>query len=79
MNNIEHLSPLVRRITAPNAGPMTGTGANACLVGIERIAVIDPGPAIDEHIEAILKACNGKLKWVVVTIPTRITLRRPRR
>ena len=67
MNKITQLSSLVRRITAPNPGPMTGSGTNTYLVGVEQIAVIDPGPAITEHIDAILAACGNRLKWVVVT------------
>ena len=61
------LSPLVRRITAPNPGPMTGPGTNSYLIGKEQIAVIDPGPAIPSHVDAILQACNGRLKWILVT------------
>ncbi|HYV59407.1 MAG TPA: MBL fold metallo-hydrolase, partial [Acidimicrobiia bacterium] len=38
------LSPLVRRIVAPNPGPLTGPGTNTYLVGIDEVAVIDPGP-----------------------------------
>ena len=40
------LSPMVRRIVARNAGIMTGPGTNTYLVGIDEIAVIDPGPAM---------------------------------
>jgi len=61
------LSPLVRRITAPNGGLMTGYGTNTYLVGNEEIAVVDPGPAIDSHIEAILSEARGRIKWVLVT------------
>ncbi len=67
MNTIKQLSPMVRRITAPNAGPMTGAGTNTYLVGTQEVAVIDPGPVIASHTEEILRACDGKLKWVVVT------------
>ncbi len=38
------LSPLVRRVVAPNPGPFTGPGTNTYLVGIDEVAVIDPGP-----------------------------------
>src|SRR2546430_188259 len=38
------LSPLVRRIVAPNPGLMTGPGTNTYLVGIDEVAVVDPGP-----------------------------------
>jgi len=50
------LSPLVRRIVAPNPGPMTGPGTNTYLVGIDEVAVIDPGPDTKKHIDAIVGA-----------------------
>ncbi|MCB1668718.1 MAG: MBL fold metallo-hydrolase [Pseudomonadales bacterium] len=61
------LSDLVRRITAPNPGRMTGNGTNTYLVGNEKVAVIDPGPPIDSHINEILGACGDRLKWILVT------------
>ena len=51
------LSPHVARITAPNPGPMTGPGTNSYLVGSgSRWVVIDPGPAIDRHVQALIAA-----------------------
>ncbi|MFA5632885.1 MAG: MBL fold metallo-hydrolase, partial [Porticoccaceae bacterium] len=64
---VYQLSPLVRRITAPNGGMMTGPGTNTYLVGRDEIAVVDPGPLIDSHVEAILAATGGAIKWVVAT------------
>ncbi len=63
------LSPRVRRITAPNPGMMTGPGTNTYLVGdaATGIAVIDPGPAIDAHVEAILTAVDGPIRWIFCT------------
>lgn len=61
------ISRRVRRLTAGNIGPMTGPGTNTYLVGERDIAVIDPGPAMDEHIEAILNACGDRLKWIIPT------------
>jgi len=52
----------VTRVTAPNPGIMTGPGTNSYIVG--GVAVIDPGPAIDSHIEALLKY---KPKYVLCT------------
>ncbi|MGI8793995.1 MAG: MBL fold metallo-hydrolase [Acidimicrobiales bacterium] len=61
------LSPLVRRIIAPNPGVMTGPGTNTYLVGIDEIAVIDPGPADESHLDAIV-GCGGDLiRWILVT------------
>lgn len=61
------LTPLVRRITASNASILTGPGTNTYLVGTKDIAVIDPGSDDPLHLDAIVKACNGRLKWVLVT------------
>jgi glyoxylase-like metal-dependent hydrolase (beta-lactamase superfamily II) len=62
------LSPLVRRIVAPNPGPFTGAGTNTYLVGIDEVAVIDPGPDIAAHIDAIVGASmKERVRWVVLT------------
>lgn len=61
------LTPLVRRVTAPNSGPMTGPGTNSYLIGHEQIALVDPGPAIDSHIEALIRIVGDKLRWIFVT------------
>lgn len=61
------ISERVKRLTAPNPGPMTGPGTNTYLLGEREVAVIDPGPAIDSHIDAILEAAQGNLQWVIVT------------
>ena len=57
----------VRRITAPNPGMMTGPGTNTYLVGESEIAVIDPGPAIDSHRDAILAAAGERIRWILCT------------
>ena len=64
---ITELSPLVRRITAGNSSVFTGPGTNTYLVGKEEITVIDPGPAMPEHIENIAKACGDDIKQILVT------------
>src|SRR2546429_7429524 len=62
------LSPLVRRIVAPNPGPMTGPGTNTYLVGIDEVAVIDPGPDTKKHIDAIVGASmRERVRWVLLT------------
>jgi len=64
---VYRLSPLVRRITAPNPSMMTGPGTNTYLVGNDQVAVIDPGPLIDSHVQAILAEAGDRIKWVLVT------------
>ena len=58
----KRLDRWVTRIIAPNPGLMTGPGTNTYIVGD---AVIDPGPAIESHIERILQL--RKIKWILCT------------
>lgn len=61
------LSPLVRRIVAPNPGMMTGPGTNTYLVGIDEIVVVDPGPEDASHLEAIVGCGGDRIRWIVAT------------
>jgi glyoxylase-like metal-dependent hydrolase (beta-lactamase superfamily II) len=62
------LTPRVRRLTAPNAGVMTGPGTNTYLLGAgDDWAVIDPGPADARHLEAVLAAAPGAIRYILVT------------
>ncbi len=62
------VSPLVRRIVAPNPGPFTFTGTCSYVVGHGRVAVIDPGPADAAHLEALLAGLDGEtVEAIVVT------------
>jgi len=54
------MEPLVRRLLAPNPSPFTYTGTETYIVGRGQVAVIDPGPALDEHLAAILTATEGE-------------------
>jgi glyoxylase-like metal-dependent hydrolase (beta-lactamase superfamily II) len=54
-------------VIAPNPGMMTGPGTNTYLVGGEELAVIDPGPAIDDHVQAVLAAGAGRIRWILCT------------
>lgn len=64
---VQQLSSRVRRLVAPNPGPMTGAGTNTYLIGTDDVAVLDPGPAIPEHIERIVEAGAGKITRLVCT------------
>jgi len=61
------LNSRVRRLVAPNPGVMTGPGTNTYLLGDDEVAVLDPGPAIPEHIDAILDAGGDCIRWIVCT------------
>jgi glyoxylase-like metal-dependent hydrolase (beta-lactamase superfamily II)/8-oxo-dGTP pyrophosphatase MutT (NUDIX family) len=58
----KRLDRWVTRLIAPNPGLMTGPGTNTYIVGS---ALIDPGPAIDSHIEKLLQFKN--IKWILCT------------
>ncbi|MBH5323514.1 MBL fold metallo-hydrolase [Aurantiacibacter sediminis] len=58
--DLEQLEPLVARVLAPNASAFTYTGTQTYLVGIEDLAVIDPGPADEEHLDALIRAIDGR-------------------
>jgi glyoxylase-like metal-dependent hydrolase (beta-lactamase superfamily II) len=60
----------VVRLTADNPSQMTGPGTNTYLVGSSELVVIDPGPPIEDHLQAIERAAaevGGTIRWVTVT------------
>ena len=62
------ISPLVRRLVAPNGGPFTFTGTCTYLVGQGDVAVIDPGPELDAHLGALITAIGtARVSAIVVT------------
>lgn len=61
------IAPGVHRLLAPNPSMMTGPGTNTYLIGQEKIAVLDPGPALAAHIDAIVARASGKICWILVT------------
>jgi glyoxylase-like metal-dependent hydrolase (beta-lactamase superfamily II) len=57
----------VRRVVAPNPGPYTGPGTNTWIVEAGPVvAVIDPGPDDDRHLEALNKAVRDATVGVVL-------------
>jgi glyoxylase-like metal-dependent hydrolase (beta-lactamase superfamily II) len=48
------------RLRADNPGPLTLSGTNTWVAGRDPAFVIDPGPALDAHIEAIVAALDGR-------------------
>jgi glyoxylase-like metal-dependent hydrolase (beta-lactamase superfamily II) len=61
------LGPALWRIVAGNAGLMTGPGTNTYVFGTSERAVLDPGPDDARHLDAILAAGGGNIRWILVT------------
>lgn len=64
------LSERVARVLTNNPGVMTGPGTNSYLIGTKDIAVLDAGPALSTHVEALINAANergGRIRWIVLT------------
>ncbi|WP_066557340.1 MBL fold metallo-hydrolase [Croceicoccus bisphenolivorans] len=56
----ERLEPMVRRVLARNPSPFTYTGTQTYLVGTDaELAVIDPGPDEEPHLDALIAAIGG--------------------
>jgi glyoxylase-like metal-dependent hydrolase (beta-lactamase superfamily II) len=61
------LAPGVRRLVAPNPSMMTGPGTNSYLFGSKEVAVLDPGPMIEKHIDRIVDIAGAPIRWILVT------------
>lgn len=63
------IAPEVRLVRAENPSPMTHWGTNTFLVGRGSVAVIDPGPALPGHLQAILAALapGERISHILVT------------
>jgi glyoxylase-like metal-dependent hydrolase (beta-lactamase superfamily II) len=67
---IERLGPGVRRLLAPNPSPFTYTGTQTYIVGEGEVAVIDPGPALDAHLQALTEALAGERVAAIICTHT---------
>lgn len=68
----DQLSPLIQRVIANNPGLFTYSGTATFILGQAGagagVAVIDPGPADEDHLAALLSAVDGrKVSHVLVT------------
>src|SRR4051812_35071786 len=57
---VEEAAPGVRRLLANNPGPFTFRGTVSYIVGRGRLAIVDPGPDDQAHIDALLRAVSGE-------------------
>jgi glyoxylase-like metal-dependent hydrolase (beta-lactamase superfamily II) len=65
---LTRVSPMVRRLVAPNASPFTFNGTCTYIVGEAKVAIVDPGPDDDAHLSALLAAIDGEqVEAILVT------------
>ncbi|WP_344707597.1 MBL fold metallo-hydrolase [Sphingomonas swuensis] len=65
---LEPLGPGLARLLAPNPSPFTGEGTWVHLIGSDRLAILDPGPADPAHLDAIVAAIGGRpVEAILVT------------
>lgn len=65
---VEQVSPLVRRIVADNPSKFTYLGTGTYIVGHGDVVVIDPGPRLDSHRDALTAALTGeRVRAILVT------------
>jgi len=69
---VDQVSPLIRRVIAENPGPFTYLGTGVYIIGRGEVAVIDPGPPLDAHLEALKRALAGERITHVFTTHTHL-------
>jgi glyoxylase-like metal-dependent hydrolase (beta-lactamase superfamily II) len=57
---VEEVMPGVRRLLANNPGPFTFKGTVSYIIGRGQVAILDPGPDDQAHVEALLAAVRGE-------------------
>jgi glyoxylase-like metal-dependent hydrolase (beta-lactamase superfamily II) len=54
------VSPRIRRVVADNPSKFTYRGTGTYIVGVDEVAVIDPGPVLASHRDALERALTGE-------------------
>ena len=67
---LELLEPGVARLLAHNPSAFTYTGTQSYVVGTDDVAVIDPGPDLPEHVDALMAAIAGRSVAAIVCTHT---------
>jgi glyoxylase-like metal-dependent hydrolase (beta-lactamase superfamily II) len=57
---LEQLAPGIARVLAHNPSAFTYYGTQTYLIGTKEVAVIDPGPDLPEHLDALDQAIGGR-------------------
>ena len=66
------VTPLIRRVVAHNPNPFTFKGTGTYIIGHGKVAVVDPGPDMPEHVDAVLRAVRGETVTHILVTHTHI-------
>jgi glyoxylase-like metal-dependent hydrolase (beta-lactamase superfamily II) len=65
---VQQVAPGIRRVIAKNPSKFTYHGTGTYIIGEGDVAVIDPGPTLDSHRDALVAALTGEtVRTVLVT------------
>jgi len=64
--------PGIQRVTAPNESAFTFHGTNTYILGEDEVAVIDPGPANEDHLKVLKKALDGRTVSHIILTHTHV-------
>ena len=65
---VDQLTPYVRRVIANNPSAFTFRGTGTYIIGKGKVAVIDPGPVLDDHIDVLMKTlANEEVSHILIT------------
>lgn len=65
---VDQVSPLIRRVIAENPSKFTYRGTGTYIVGHGDVVVIDPGPLLDSHRDALAAALDGeRVRAILIT------------
>jgi glyoxylase-like metal-dependent hydrolase (beta-lactamase superfamily II) len=69
--DVEEIAPGIRMVRAANPSQLTGSGTNSYLIGTGAVALIDPGPSLSSHRDALLGALSPgeRISHILVTHP----------
>lgn len=65
---VDQLTPYVRRVIANNPSAFTFRGTGTYIIGKGKVAVIDPGPVLDDHIDVLMRTlANEEVSHILIT------------
>ncbi|HJQ57768.1 MAG TPA: MBL fold metallo-hydrolase [Vineibacter sp.] len=68
----KQVTPNVRRVVARNPSAFTFKGTGTYVVGRGKVAIVDPGPDMQDHVDAVLNAVRGETVTHILVTHTHV-------